>query len=45
MLIEFFKHGVDVAERISKGAKEPCFGRILFVKDYRYGVVLGVHFG
>jgi hypothetical protein len=44
-LIEFFEPGVGVTESISKGANEYCFVCVLFVEDYRYGVVLGVHFG
>jgi len=45
MRVEVFEHGAGVAESIAKGAKEPRFARILHVEDYRYGVVLGVHFG
>ena len=45
MLIEVFEPGVGVAESTSKDANQPRFARILLVKDYRYGVVLGVHFG
>jgi hypothetical protein len=45
MGIEVFEYGVGVAERIAKGSQEPCFVRVLFVKDYRDGVILGVHFG
>jgi hypothetical protein len=43
--IEVFEYGVVVAEGISKGVREPCFARILSVENYRYNVVLGVHFG
>ena len=44
MLVEVFEPGVGVAESISKNANKPCLMRILFVENYRYGVVLGVHF-
>jgi hypothetical protein len=43
--VEVFQYGVGVAESILKGPKEPCFVRIQLVEDYRYGVILGVHFG
>jgi hypothetical protein len=42
--VEVFKYGVGIAEGISKRAKEPRFVRVLFVEDYRYGVILGVNF-
>lgn len=45
MRIEVFEYGVVVAEGISNRAKEPRFVRVLCVEDYRFGVILGVHFG
>jgi len=44
MHVEIFEYGVGVAEGISKGPKESCLVRVLFVEDCRYDVILGVHF-
>jgi hypothetical protein len=43
--VEVFEHGAGVAESTANGAKDSREARLLFVKNYRYGVVLGVHFG
>ena len=43
--IQVFGYGVGVAERIAKGSQEPYFVRVLLVKDYRYGVIIGVESG